>query len=513
MNTFTIIRTEMLRQIRSYPFMITLALIIFMGYALVPTSDAGYTILHTGGVRGIYNSAWLSAMATVASATLLWLFGFYLLRSNISTDRQLNIGTLIVPSPYRNGQYLFTKALSNWLLLLMMHLALIFAFMVMQLVRRESVIINVWDYFAPFLFVIVPSFAVLAALTILFDVIPGLKGALGNFIYFFLWAALGAFSLEKYTWADVMGVQFIFSAIIADAKQHVPLADESFGFGYNEIGKLQTFVWDGITWTPDIIQSRLTWFIWAIGLFAVALLIFRRNSLLNRHAPAESKPGNPAVKPLLQQELTPGTMALSPLQGEKRYELIPHIRVELKLISKDFPRWWYIVTLLLIAGSLFLPYNELKDWMGLLLVWPIALWSQMATREKRYRMTALVTSSGPPLLQTLSIWIAGLLATFALGIGVTLNTIMAGDWDFLLSWVVGMCFVPTLALLSGVISGPKKVFEVIYLLLWYMGPMQYESALDFYGLHLTSKLTWFYFLCTVVLLATALFLKKKQANA
>lgn len=41
--------------------------------------------------------------------------------------------------------------------------------------------------------------------------------------------------------------------------------------------------------------------------------------------------------------------------------------------------------------------------------------------------------------------------------------------------------MPTFALALGTISGTRKFFEVTYLLIWYVGPVQGLPALDYLG--------------------------------
>ncbi|MNR56752.1 hypothetical protein D3C85_1773900 [compost metagenome] len=51
----------------------------------------------------------------------------------------------------------------------------------------------------------------------------------------------------------------------------------------------------------------------------------------------------------------------------------------------------------------------------------------------------------------------------------------------LLAWGTGILFIPTLALALGTLGGSKKLFEVIYMLWWYMGPLNHVPSLDFLG--------------------------------
>ena len=44
--------------------------------------------------------------------------------------------------------------------------------------------------------------------------------------------------------------------------------------------------------------------------------------------------------------------------------------------------------------------------------------------------------------------------------------------------LVGAIFVPTLALACGALSGTTRLFEIAYLVLWYLGPMN-RTTFDF----------------------------------
>ena len=49
------------------------------------------------------------------------------------------------------------------------------------------------------------------------------------------------------------------------------------------------------------------------------------------------------------------------------------------------------------------------------------------------------------------------------------------------AWLVGALFIPTFALALGVWSGNSKLFEILYLVIWYIGPMNHVPALDYLG--------------------------------
>jgi hypothetical protein len=67
------------------------------------------------------------------------------------------------------------------------------------------------------------------------------------------------------------------------------------------------------------------------------------------------------------------------------------------------------------------------------------------------------------------------------GAGAGLRLGLAGEWEALGGWTAGALFVPSLALALGVWSGSGKLFEVIYLLLWWAGPISELAAVDYTG--------------------------------
>ena len=103
-------------------------------------------------------------------------------------------------------------------------------------------------------------------------------------------------------------------------------------------------------------------------------------------------------------------------------------------------------------------------------------------REQRHGTTALLFSSPRPLGRQLpAAWLAGVALAVATGAGLGARLAVTGDVAGLFGWVVGALFIPALALASGVWTGSGKLFEVVYLLLWYGGPIERIPFLDFTG--------------------------------
>ncbi|MNI72910.1 hypothetical protein D3C73_1288780 [compost metagenome] len=109
---------------------------------------------------------------------------------------------------------------------------------------------------------------------------------------------------------------------------------------------------------------------------------------------------------------------------------------------------------------------------------------------------------------------AGIIASYLTGSGVIIHFLVAGEWESLKAMAIGL-FIPTLALTLGIWSGNGRLFQVVFMLMWYMGPLNKMNALDFIG---TSKSSvdlgfyWYYLLTTFIMLLIAVIGRMRQVK-
>jgi len=211
----------------------------------------------------------------------------------------------------------------------------------------------------------------------------------------------------------------------------------------------------------------------------------------------------------------PAPVHLTPLAtGQYAFYPFRILLAELRLLFKGIRWWWLIAIFGLNMAGLLLPTDYARQYV-LPVVWilPLPLWSSLGTREKRYNMNQLVFSAPHPLTRQFPlIWLAGVIVTLISGAGVTVNLIMAGDGLHLVAWGIGVLFIPTLVLALGVWSGTNKLFEVLYMLWWYAGPMNRMESLDFMGAspNLPMGRLIIYVLFTILLFAFAVVGRNRQ---
>ncbi len=152
---------------------------------------------------------------------------------------------------------------------------------------------------------------------------------------------------------------------------------------------------------------------------------------------------------------------------------------ELRLMLKSVSFGWYVVAAGLWIWTAFAPDKTQSMALGMAWIWPILVWSQMGTREAINDTELLVYPSLHPLRrQFVAQLCAGVVVALLAGSGAMLHDFASGDTAALFGVVTGALFIPTLALACGSIGATTRAFEVLFLTLWYLGPMN-ASSLDF----------------------------------
>ena len=185
-TVLAIARADFLERIRRQSFLLTLGFALYLGYL----ATVGKLMLRVGHMRGIFNSAWVGGLLSLVASAFISLVGFYFVKNTIQRDRDTRVGQILAATPISKFIYVHGKTASNLAVLGLMVVIVAVSGIAMQLVRGEDRHIEVWKLFAPFLLLAFPAMAVVAAIAVLFETIPFLRGGFGNIAYFFAWADL-----------------------------------------------------------------------------------------------------------------------------------------------------------------------------------------------------------------------------------------------------------------------------------------------------------------------------------
>ena len=508
-------RADFLERVRRYSFLITLGLAVFLGYQ----AAIGNITLRLDEYRGEFTSAWAGAMMSLIATFFLGWFGFYVVKGSVARDTETGVGQIMATTPLTRLLYTVGKWISNFAVLMTMVLILAVFALIIQFINGESARLDVVGLLTPFLLITTPVMALVAALAVLFETISFLQGGFGNVVYFFLFAFLAPLTdskfIQEHPGLDPFGMSIFIDSMGDAARAKFPEYESGFSLGIDFESSTGIFPWSGVDWTTDIILYRLTIFLIALLLIFLAALFFKRfdpsrqkpRRMTARRSASLPKPELVSTSQTLSQ-----TIHLTPLTAStNNFTFIRVLISELKLLLKGQRWWWYAIALgFFIAGLANTASNSRQFVLMLAWVWPILIWSGMGNRELTHNTQQMVFSSAAPLWRQLpATWLAGFIVTVLTGSGVAIKLLNASDNVGLLAWISAAIFIPSLALALGVWSNSHKLFEILYMCLWYIGPLNKVIPLDYLGSNSNGNIGFFIPL-SIVLLVIAFIGRARQ---
>ncbi len=506
-------RADFLERVRRYSFLVMLGLASLLGYQ----TAVGNVRLQLGDYRGEFNSAWVGGMMSIIATFFIGWFGFYLVKGSVARDRETGVGQIMATTPMTRPLYTLGKWISNFAVLMLMVVILAIFGIVIQFLSGESMQVNLSAYLLSFVFIVMPLMALVAAVAVLFEAIPFLSGGFGNIVYFFGFIMMLPLIMEQdfintYPAIEPMGLALLKADMAEEVIKVFPDYGGSFMLGGMDTPIIGTFTWTGIEWTPAIIATRFAFIGLAVLLTLLAAIFF------DRFDPSRSKPrrmkstASPSAPEIVSTSQALPTPRLTPLTSAANGFSFSRVLVaELKLLLKGQRWWWYIAAVGLIIACFANPSATTREIvLPFAWIWPILIWSAIGNREIHNNVQQLTFSSAAPLMRQLPAqWIAGFIVTLIMASGATLRFAMDGDTVGLLALLSGALFIPSLALASGVWSGTSKLFEILYMVIWYLGPLNKVPGLDFIGSH-SNGYPQFFIPFSVALIAFAIFGRARQ---
>lgn len=515
---FHLMRADFLERVRRSSFLIVLGLVGYAGYLFAPPAGAAYATLVRGWYRPLYNSAGMGNLFGSVTVIFLPLFGFYLIKNTITRDERTGVGQIIATTPISKKEYLLGKWLSNLAVLTVILAVLTVMALVMQVARAETTQVDLLKLIAPIWLMGLPVLAVWSAFAVAFESIPFLRGGFGNAVAFFLWAGLLG------TWApsfarlatpsnDLLGLSRPTASIQRQILAIDPTADIGAGgmiwlqmplIPGQPAHSAKTFPWDGLDWTAGMFFERTAWIGLGVVIALVASIPFDRFDPSRRQVIVITNPEQP-IGTVKKPEKTMQVIHLTTLtQRPSRWFFFSILAAELRLMFKGRKTIWYLAALGLVFGMALGPMEIVTSYLlPLACLWPLTLWSGMGGREKQHGTEALVLSVAHPLHRQLpALWTAGVLTGLVTTGAAGIRFALAGQVDHVLGWVIGVLFIPSLALALGSWSGGSRLFEISYVILWYLGIMQQIPPFDFFGLTDSAPMLA-YTMLTILLIGAA----------
>jgi hypothetical protein len=518
-----LVKADFLTRVRRTSFLLTLAFTLYVGYETL----VGHIVLRLGEYRGVYNSAWVGALMGVVTSAFLSLVGFYIVKGSILRDEQTRVGQILAATPMSKSFYMTAKWLGNFAVLASMVGVMAVAAVCMQMLHGEDRTLHWGALMSPLAFLALPAMAFVAALAVLWETMPVLRGGVGNVVYFFVWSGLlslgigavmghsGAIRTRAY-FQDFTGMPTLMEQMRAALVRVDPGFQNEFSLTIASGVPVKRFLWNGMVWNGVQVAARLTWVAYGLLVALLAAVFFHRFDParswrgLRRRAEAAPERGEvielKAARHLAEQSREGWRGMLTPLpRGEEKTRFFALVASELRLMVHGQKWWWYLVAAGLFVGCAAAPLNTGRT--GVLVaawLWPLLLWAPMGNREARWATESLVYASPHALARQLpAAWLAGVMVALATGGGLAIRLAAAGDVHALVGWAVGGCFIPSLALAAGVWSGGSKFFEALYTVWWYVGALHHLPGLDYTGVVASSARPGVFAGLTLLLLGAA----------
>jgi hypothetical protein len=503
-------------RVRRRSFLAVMAAAGFLGLQAIQ----GRIEVALGDFTGEPNSAWAGTLLALVGATFLALAGFFMVKGSIARDEATGVGQILAATPIRKTTYTLGKALSHFLVLAAMTGVLALAAVALILVTPEAGPLDLLAIASPLVWITLPGLALVAAIAVLFETIRFLARGFGNFVWFFTWPFLLVMAMET-AGPDLFGIATMQKALGVEVRKLDPDYRNSFriGAGGLEDAASKRFRWDGLEVTAELAAGRG-------GVVGLALLVTlaaavpfdrfdpsRRRSRRRRAATAaevEAPEAAPSASPrsaVAAARLAPVTVALRPRFGAL---VVSETRVALRAM----PRWWPLGVAVLAGGGLLAPAATLPGWLAAAFLWPALVWSGLATRDRTTGVAPLLAAAPRPLSRQLPAviaagWVIGLACTA----GCLVALLLAGQGPRALAVATGCLAMPLAAVALGVLSRGARLFEGLYVTLWYIGPLQRGWPLDFAAVSdeaVRAFVPGWYLLAALALLLVALVLERQR---
>ena len=305
---------DFLERIRRYSFMLMLGAVVWIGYI---SASGQFPMWVTPDYVGITNSAWAGGIMTITVTSLLGFVGFYIVKGSVNRDYETGVGQIMATTPLSRPAYMVGKWLSNFAVIGVMILIVLLEGVAMTLLAGAQGF-NLVTLAAPLVIIALPTMGLVAAFAVLFESISWLRGGLGNVVYFVVYMAMISLSsmgmvmnemgtpVAANPYIDITGQQTIGENIAQAAKATYPECTGMLSFvGGVSVPNPKYFVWEGMTWTSDILLSRLVFLLIAVGLVALSALFFDRFNPSHLLSIKRTKTVSDSLQPAAPSEAKP----------------------------------------------------------------------------------------------------------------------------------------------------------------------------------------------------------------
>jgi hypothetical protein len=457
-------------------------------YMWVPAPSTGRTLLQIDGQRALYNSAAVG-MGTASLATIfIGLVGFYVISNALRRDVETRCGFVLASTGMRGGEYLAGKFAGNLAFLVTFIGGFMGSAMIMQLLRGEAPLQPI-VFATQYVVLVLPGMIVVAAIAILFESVPLLRGRFGDVVYFFVWMASigvvasmtdpkGSTPIGWISIFDISGTGYLFESL------RTVLHTNRLSIGASDFDPRKgVFVFGGLPVSLRLLLPRIGTCLLAIPILGVASLFFHRFDPARVRVTEKSKRNwlgrlNALAKPFARL-----MFAFAPSGGRASFARSVVLDAMLTISAMPIA---FVAIIVLNVVVLVSPMRSVTSGVLSIVFGALAIAiADVASREARVGTTTLVRAA-PQLRERFVAW--KLASSLLIGVVFFAGAIVrfaAARPASLVPLIIGIVFVCAAATMLGVVSANPKAFVVAFLLFWYiaMNDKGATAALDYAGLN------------------------------
>lgn len=502
------IKGNYLQHVRSYSFLITVAVITYLAFSFVPSTTANYSTIRFGSYTGNYNSAWIGFVTAIMSSVFLSLFGFFLVNGSIQKDIDTRLGHIIGTTKTSNFTYVLTKVLSNFFILLtLLSFVLLTSIILFYLYRKESDFVFL-DFIIPYVLIVIPSLFLIVNFSIILEIIFPQKRLIQYAVFLFLFFITIFSSVEsKNTKIDFFGIQQPTKEVEKQIKKINQNDNTQLEIGVisgkKDLEKVITI--KRPQFSNKYVLNRLFLILVSFFLVFLASFFFHRFNVKEKSQMIKPEIDNHSI---INNNTFKFNNNLSVIS--KSSKLFPLIYIELKMIFRKNPNWVRLFTLIGMSLMLFLSINISHSYV-LPLTWflQISIWSNLVTKDKAFRTHYFANSSYKPIQRIfISRIFSGIILALFIAVPLVIRLVINLQVIQVINVIFGALFISLLAVFLGVLSKGNKLFEIIFFFLIYSN-INLVSITDYFGaINNSMPYTLLMLVLVLMLFFSSYFLKK-----
>jgi hypothetical protein len=303
-------------------------------------------------------------------------------------------------------------------------------------------------------------------------------------VYFFIWIGSIVQTVES-----VSGIGNLLDQLDAEVAARFPLSQGATNIGIKVTDSLSpeinTFVWQGIEPTAAHLWATLPLILFSLICLGIAYFFFDRFSQQTIAVKQQSS----WLSRICSSKIA---MPLDSLFGflTQYFAFTRLLRLELKLMLTSQSTYWFIGLIILNIIQVFISKQLLMSIvLPLALLWCVLVLSPLGQLEKQSNTLELMAyCKQSSKLQSLASYSAAWVVLTMTCLGGAIRFMVMAEWMLLMQLIIAISFTVSLAYFCGAFSGTKRLFEVLYPTIWYLGPIQTALYVDFFGVN--SQASW-----------------------